>query len=131
MQKAIVPGPMAGGVEALKLSPGVISHGHLFVTGMTGVGADGQMPEAAAEQFHNAFDKIELVLAEAGLGWDAVVEMTSYHVGIRDHFDLFTDIRGAYMRAPYPAWTAVGVAELRRPGALVEIKVVAAVAKDG
>ncbi|MGL5008792.1 MAG: Rid family hydrolase, partial [Paracoccaceae bacterium] len=61
------------------------------------------------------------------LDFGAVVEMTSYHVALRAHFDLFNRVRAAYVRDPFPAWTAVEVAGLRREGALVEIRVIAAV----
>ncbi len=111
----------------MKLSPGVISNEHVFLTGMTGSLADGSMPEAPEAQFRCAFDKIAAVLAEAGLNPADIVEMTSYHVGIADHFDLFAAVRAEYVAEPYPAWTAVEVAGLRRPGALVEVKVVAAI----
>lgn len=124
--KAVLPPGAAQVSEALKLSPGVISGNHLFVTGMTGSAADGTMPADAAEQFRNAFDKIGAVLAEAGLTHAEIVEMTSYHIGIQDHFDLFSEIRAQYVTTPYPAWTAVEVAGFRRAGALVEIRVIAA-----
>ncbi|MBU2981259.1 hypothetical protein KO498_05480 [Lentibacter algarum] len=45
------------------------------------------MPENDEAQFRPAFEKIRLVLAEAGCGLDAVVEMTSYHVGLREHLE--------------------------------------------
>ncbi|MEL6808973.1 MAG: Rid family hydrolase [Pseudomonadota bacterium] len=66
------------------------------------------------------------MLAEADLTLASVVEMTSYHIGLRDHFDAFDAVRRAHLRDPYPAWTAVEVAGLRRVGAVVEIRVVAA-----
>jgi len=51
--------------------------------------------------------------------------MTHYHVGILDHFDLFSTIRADYVQAPYPAWTAAEVVDLRRQAAIVEVQVVA------
>jgi enamine deaminase RidA (YjgF/YER057c/UK114 family) len=122
---AIIPAGAEEACAELALSPGILSAEHLFVTGMTGSDASGTMPEDAATQFHNAFGKIGLVLTEAGLDFSSIVEMTSYHIGIRNHFDLFNEVRRHYVHAPFPAWTAVGVAELRRPGALVEIRVIA------
>lgn len=122
---AIVPKGSESACQDLALSPGVLSGEHLFLTGMTGSEASGEMPDDPERQFHNAFAKIGAVLAEAGLDFSSIVEMTSYHVGIRDHFDLFTKVRRDYVCEPFPAWTALGVAELRRPGAVVEIRVIA------
>ncbi|MEM8788159.1 MAG: RidA family protein [Pseudomonadota bacterium] len=107
------------------MSPGILAGGFLFLTGMTGSGPDGTMPEAPQAQFRAAFAKIGLVLAEAGLSFDAVVEMTSYHVGLRQHFEAFDTARLEVFAEPYPAWTAVEVAGLRRPKALVEIRAIA------
>ncbi|MEX0309799.1 MAG: Rid family hydrolase [Tateyamaria sp.] len=84
------------------------------------------MPESEIDQFNACFAKISGVLGEAGLGLNAVVEMTSYHVGLRAHFAAFDAVRRAHLSDPYPAWTAVEVAGLRRIGAVVEICVVAA-----
>ena len=125
--RAIFPPGSEASAQALRLSPGVLSNGHIFVTGMTGSAADGSMPQDPAEQFHAAFAKIRSVLHAAGTDTDTIVEMTSYHVGIDNHFDIFNDVRSAYVSDPFPAWTAVEVAALRRPGALVEIRVIAAV----
>ncbi len=129
--KAIVPQGMQAAVSQMKMSPGVSSGDHLFLTGMTGAGPDGQMPPDPEAQFRAAFDKIAMVLHEAGVGFNAVVEMTSYHIGLRAHFDLFAAVRQDYVVLPYPAWTAVEVAGLRREGALVEIRVIARVAQPG
>ena len=83
------------------------------------------MPQDPEDQFRSAFDKIAAVLLVENLTLQSIVEMTSYHVGLREHFDLFNSVRCDYVKEPYPAWTAVEVAGLRREGALVEIRVVA------
>ncbi|MEM9104316.1 MAG: RidA family protein [Pseudomonadota bacterium] len=125
MVKAIVPASMRKAAEAVNMSPGILSGNHLFLTGTTGTDAEGHMPRDPETQFRNCFDKIVLVLEEAGLTFASVVEMTTYHVGLRDHFDLFDRVRLDYASQPYPAWTAVEVAGLRREGAIVEIRVIA------
>ncbi len=107
------------------MSPAIVSGDHVFLTGVTGAGPDGVMPDDLETQFRAVFDKIVFLLDQAGLSPRAVVEMTSYHVGLRDHFDLFSAVRADYVGDPYPAWTAVEVAGLRRPGACVEVRVVA------
>ncbi|MEH6524068.1 RidA family protein [Sulfitobacter sp.] len=122
---AIYPNGSKPSAQDLRLSPGVVSRGHIFVTGMTGSLQDGTMPDDPATQFHAAFDKIRSVLVAAGTDTYAIVEMTSYHVGIHDHFDLFNEVRCKYVCDPFPAWTAVEVAGLRRQGALVEVRVIA------
>lgn len=129
-RKALFPAGGRAAADRLKLSPGIVSGTHVFLTGMTGSSPDGTMPASPEAQFRQAFEKIGAVLAEAGLGFDAIVEMTSYHVGLRDHFDRFSAIRADYLEDPYPAWTAVEVAGLRREGALVEIREVAALERD-
>ena len=126
MADVLIPQVMEAATGALQIAPGRVAGGHGFLTGMTGSRPDGTMPADPGEQFRAAFDKIGLVLAEAGLSFADIVEMTSYHIGLRAHFDLFLSVRAEYVVPPFPAWTAVGVAELRREGALVEIRVIAA-----
>jgi len=124
---AIFPPGSKDQAKKIKVSPGIISGDHVFLTGITGSRPDGSMPENAEDQIRSAFNKIGLVLAEAGLTYDAIVEMTTYHIGIHDHFDLFSEIRCEYVSDPFPAWTAVDVAALRRVGAIVEIRVIASI----
>ncbi|MGH6805710.1 MAG: Rid family hydrolase, partial [Ensifer adhaerens] len=100
-------------------------------TGATGGDARGHMPLDPEIQIRNVFEKIGTVLREAGLTFRSVVEMTTYHVGLRSHFDIFNAIRLEYVEEPYPAWTAVEVAGLRREGAIVEIRVIANTDPDG
>ena len=126
---AILPPSLALQAGQIKVSPGILSGDHVFLTGVTGSRSDGSMPVGIEDQTKTAFDKIGAVLAEAALSHNAIVEMTSYHVGLRDHFDAFNEIRCEYMSEPIPAWTAIEVAALRRPGALVEIRVIASCAR--
>ena len=116
---------MAEQPNPLKMSPGVVSGDHLFITGMTGSAADGSMPTDPQTQFQCAFGKLDTVLKAADLTFADVVEMTSYHIDIKSHFELFAQVRSQFVKEPYPAWTAVGIAELRRDCALVEISATA------
>jgi len=124
-KRAIIPPDFRAVAKQLKMSPAILSGNHLFLTGVTGSDAQGQMPDDPGTQMRQAFDKIGAVLREAGLTFGSLVEMTSYHIGLRNHFDQFDAIRLEYVSAPYPAWTAVEVAGLRRVGAIVEIRAVA------
>ncbi|MBJ6124758.1 RidA family protein [Microvirga splendida] len=124
-KRAIIPPGFQAAVEHLKMSPAIVSGNHVFLTGVTGSDMHGQMPDDQETQIRNAFEKIGSVLRAGGLTFDAIIEMTTYHVGLRDHFDFFNAIRLEYLNEPYPAWTAVEVAGLRREGAIVEIRVIA------
>ena len=65
------------------------------------------------------------LLAEVGLTFADVTEITSYHVGLTAQMETFIAVKDAYVTAPYPAWTAVGVCELAIPGAVTEIQITA------
>ena len=65
------------------------------------------------------------ILDADGLDVGNIVEMTSYHVGLRDHIDLFRSVRDEFVREPYPAWTAIEVAGLISEGAIVELRIIA------
>ncbi len=125
MPKAIAPADLENYVSDWKMSPGLEHEGFIFMTGFTGALANGQYSNDHAEQIETVFAKIRAVLEEAGLGFEHLVEMTSYHVGLRDHLDQFKRIRANYVREPYPAWTAIEVAGFVREGAVVEIKCIA------
>lgn len=118
----IIPAALQSYYDDWKMSPGLISSGHLFMTGFTGVDDEGRLPDDDESQIRNVFEKIESVLAEAGLDFGAVVEMTSYHIGLRDHLELFKRIRSEYVKEPYPAWTAIEVAGFVRVGAVIGLR---------
>ena len=46
-------------------------------------------------------------------------------VGLRRDLDVFTRVRDRFIGEPYPAQTAVGVAELGLAGAVIELKATA------
>ncbi len=124
-KRLVAPPEVRAAAERLKIPPAILSGGFLFLTGVTGEDAEGAMPDDPEAQIRNCFRKIGLVLAEAAVTFDAIVEMTTFHVGLREHFALFDAIRLEHIREPYAAWTAVEVAGLRREGAIVEMRVVA------
>lgn len=107
------------------MSPAIRAGEFLFLTGATGGRPDGTMPADAADQARVALGKVTDTLASASSGCDDVVEITSYHVAIRETFEAIETVMHDTFASPLPAWTAVGVAELRRPGAVVEFRVVA------
>jgi len=126
-QKAIVPRGLQSYYDDWKMSPGHLSGDHLFLTGFTGTSADGAISADPEVQMRAAFDTIGQVLREAGLDFGALVEMTTYHVGLKEHLELFKSVRADYVTEPYPAWTAIEVAGFVRDGAVIEIRAIARV----
>ena len=43
---------------------------------------------------------------------ESIVEMTTYHVGLREHLDDFMTVKDRHIHRPYPAWSAIGISEL-------------------
>jgi enamine deaminase RidA (YjgF/YER057c/UK114 family) len=125
MPISIVPAGLEGYVGDWRMSPGLEHEGIIFMSGFTGAGPDGGLSPDPAEQIEAAFDKVRRVLDEAGLGFEHLLEMTSYHVGMRDQLDIFKQIRARYVVTPYPAWTAIEVVGLVREGAVIELKCLA------
>jgi len=124
-RKSITPPPLRAYYEEWHFSPALESNGFVFLSGFTGIAPDGMLSADPEAQFVQAFETIGLVLAEANLEFRHIVDMTSYHVGLRSHLELFRRIRSQYVQHPYPAWTAIGVDELAIDGAIVEIKATA------
>ena len=120
----VVPAGMEGVTRFY--TPAVIDdEGTVWCSGVIGADETRKVSTDPAEQFRKAFANCSDLLAEAGCGWDDVVEMTTFHVGLSDHMREFVAARNDAVTAPFPAWTAIGTTELAIPGALVEIKLAA------
>ncbi len=124
-KKSIIPPDLDSYYQDWHMSPGLIYNDFVFLTGITGTRPDGTISLDAAEQIRQAFQTVESILAEGGLNFENVVEMTTYHVGIQDHINLFRTIRDEFIVEPYPAWTAIEVVGLITKEAIVEIRIVA------
>ena len=123
--KEIIPEWMKPIYDAYHFAPAVIEGGYLRCSGMLGIRPDLTVPETPFDQFSLAFENLRGLLAEAGLGFANVVEMNTYHVGLREHMQTFIAAKDRFMSPPHAAWTAIGISELAVPGALVEIQIVA------
>ena len=112
--------------ERFHFAPAVRHQGVLLLSGQLGLDADGRPPEAPEEEFRLAWRAVGRVLEAADVGFEQVLEYTTFHVGLRDHLPAFLAARDEFLEPPWPAWTAIGVSELAVPGARVEIRVTAA-----
>ncbi len=123
--RPVVPPAMRAYYDDWHMSPGLSCNGFLFLTGMTGKRPDGVLSADPATQIREAFQQVNAVLEEAGLSFGHVVELTSYHKGLRDHLEVFQEIHADYVQEPYPAWTAIEVAGFVTEGVIVELRVIA------
>jgi len=124
-KQTVIPQGQEAYYDNYHFAPAIKDGNRLYCSGVIGVGADGKPPADPAAQFACAFDTLKSVLDAAGVGFDNVVEMTTFHVGLQQHLGTFLQVKDCYIKEPYPAWTAIGITELAFPGALVEIKVIA------
>lgn len=92
----------------------------VHVSGQIGLDpASLQMAEGIEAQTHRVFRNLAAIADAAGLSLDHAVRMTVYLTDLA-HFARVNEIMAQYVREPFPARAAVGVAGLPR-GALVEI----------
>jgi reactive intermediate/imine deaminase len=92
----------------------------VYMSGQIGLDpATMQMAEGIDAQTHRVFRNLAAVAAATGLSLDHAVRMTVYLTDLA-HFARVNEIMAQYVREPYPARAAVGVAGRPR-GALVEV----------
>ena len=92
----------------------------VYLSGQLGLDpASMQLAEGVEAQTHRVFRNLAAVADAAGLKLSDAVRMTVYLTDLA-HFALVNEIMAQYLKEPYPARAAVGVAALPR-GALVEI----------
>ena len=124
-KKSIVPPALQSCYTDWHFSPAIKSGDFLFVSGCTGAMPGEPISPNIEEQIRNSFRKIEISLNETGLTFSDVVDMTTYHVGLKEHLEDFKRIKDEFIHEIYPALTAIGISELVVEGALIEIRVIA------
>ena len=108
------------------MSPAIRSGDLVWLSGVTVSPEEGQSLEDAID---TTFAKIESILKEAGLSWNEVVDVTSFHVDLAPQKELCLKVKSRYItQKPYPAWTAIEVKGLWGATLIAEIKVVASAA---
>jgi reactive intermediate/imine deaminase len=92
----------------------------LYLSGQIGLDPETmQMAEGIDAQTHRVFRNLAAVADAAGMSLDEAVRMTVYLTDLA-HFARVNEIMAQYVREPYAARAAIGVAGLPR-GALVEV----------
>jgi enamine deaminase RidA (YjgF/YER057c/UK114 family) len=125
MRNGVVPEHWTDFYESTHIPAAVAKGDRLYVTGHTGEDPDGSFSSDPETQIRQTFRHISATLSKGGASWADVVELSSYHVGLRAQAEVLLAVAGEFLADPYPAWTAVGVTELFDEGAVVEISCVA------
>jgi len=102
----------------------------VYVSGQVSWGADGKVVGAGdmRAQWEQVVKNLTLVLRAAGAGWNDVIKMNGYMVGINaGNVAAYREVRSGYLKAKeLPASTLVGVTSLVQPELLLEVEVLAA-----
>lgn len=100
----------------------VVAGDTVYLSGVVVGQREGESLEAAYER---AYRRIGTILQRAGVGWDDVVDITSYHTDVTAQMDAIVAVQRRYIRPPFPAWTAIDVDRLIPDRGITEIKIVA------
>jgi enamine deaminase RidA (YjgF/YER057c/UK114 family) len=80
--------------------------------------------------YTRAFERIGGILRSAGVSWDDVVDITSFHTDLTTQMPAIVAVKNQYVKPPYPSWTAIHVARLIPDNGITEIKIVARRPRD-
>jgi enamine deaminase RidA (YjgF/YER057c/UK114 family) len=102
----------------------------IFISGQLGLDRDNKIVGAPGDfraQAEQTFVNLKNALAAVGAGFEHVVKLNNYFADI-SHLGVFREVRDRFVNtAAPPASTAVAIASLARPGALIEVEAIAVV----
>ena len=100
-----------------------------YVSGQVSWDADGKVVGKGdmRAQSEQVFKNVTAALKAAGAGWDNVIKMNGYMVGLNaERLAAYREVRQRYLKeGALPASTLVGVSALVDPDLLLEVEVVA------
>ena len=103
-------------------SDAIVAGDTIYLSGIVVGQREGETLEAA---FERTYGQIGAILKRAGASWDDVVDITSFHTDVTAQMPAIVAAHKKYVKAPYPAWTAIDVDRLIPERGLAEIKIVA------
>lgn len=124
-RQIIIPASMSNIVERAGYVPAVKVGSTVYCAGQIGRTPQLEVIHDPEQQFITCWENLRIVLAEAGCTFEDVVEMTTFHVEMSRHMDVFRVVKDRLFPRGTCAWTTIGVSELAVPGLLLEIKCVA------
>ncbi|MFO8078670.1 MAG: RidA family protein [Armatimonadota bacterium] len=124
IQPASVPRPVAEYAHGVE-----VAGGHtVYVAGQIALDAVGNLVGKGdfGAQVRQVFKNIEAIIAEAGGEISDIVKMTTFLTDM-SNYAAFCEVRGEFLRPPFPAATLVEVTALVRPEWMVEVEAVAVI----
>jgi 2-iminobutanoate/2-iminopropanoate deaminase len=118
--------PPPSGIKAPPLSFATRVGDLLFISGIPGFDASGELPAGFEAQFGNVVTNLKRVLTEAGATMRDLAKVNVLLTRASDVAPMNTLYAGAFGPAPYPARTTCVVQALPNPQMLIEIEGVAA-----
>ncbi|MEE2031983.1 Rid family hydrolase [Rhodococcus chondri] len=127
----VVPTGMETYYEQWHIAPAVVVGELILCSGVLGTDSTGRIPDRLDDQFGAAFENLRHVLRAAGADLSDVVDMITFHFDLESDLETFTAVRDRYLGEPWPAWTAIGVAQIGGgvQGARLEMKATARLAR--
>lgn len=120
--------PPPSGIKAPPLSFATRAGDLLFISGIPGFDARGELPDGFEAQFSNVFTNVARVLGEAGATFKHLVKVNVLLTRATDVAVMNRLYAEAFGPAPYPARTTCVVVALPDPKMLIEIEAVASLA---
>jgi 2-iminobutanoate/2-iminopropanoate deaminase len=97
----------------------------VYIAGQLGIDRDGKVSPDFRSQAVQTFENLKAALAAVGGRFQDVVKLNNYLVDVK-HLPIFREVRDSYLAVKdRPASTTIGISELAREGALLEIEAVA------
>ncbi len=127
-KRSIMPERGGGFFEQAGFAEAVIAGDFVFLSGVVAGPAPGETD--LKPSFDRAFKYIGQTLERAGTSFDNVVDLTTFHTDLQGSMPDLIEVKNRYIKAPFPAWTAIGTTELYSPSAVVEIKIIALLPDD-
>jgi enamine deaminase RidA (YjgF/YER057c/UK114 family) len=103
-------------------SDAIIVGDTIYLSGVVVGQREGESLESA---YDRAYRRIGAILTRAGVSWDDVVDITSFHTDVTTQMPAIVAVQRRYIEAPFPAWTAIDVDRLIPDRGITEIKIIA------
>lgn len=118
IQTNAAPSAIGAYSQAVRVDKVVYLSGQIPLDPSTGALVSEDFSEQATQVFRN----LQAVIEASGGSFDHVVKLNAYLTDL-NYFSVFNEIMSTFMKEPFPARAAVGVASLPK-GALLEVEAI-------